>query len=35
MVEIARAREKIAFEPQVSLEQGIADTVRWYAEART
>jgi len=34
MVDISKAREILGFEPQRTLEEGLADTVRWYAETR-
>ena len=33
MVDISKARCVMGFEPKVSLEEGIADTVRWYRES--
>jgi len=33
MVDISKARRVLGFAPKVSLEEGIADTVRWYREA--
>jgi GDP-L-fucose synthase len=32
MVDISKAREKIGFEPRMSLDAGLAETVRWYRE---
>jgi dTDP-glucose 4,6-dehydratase len=34
MVDISKAREILGFAPQRTLEEGLADTVRWYAETR-
>jgi GDP-L-fucose synthase len=34
MVDITKAREILGFAPQRTLEEGLADTVRWYAETR-
>jgi GDP-L-fucose synthase len=33
-VDISKARRLLGFEPEVSLEEGLADTVRWYRENR-
>ena len=30
MVDISKAREILGFQPQFSLDEGLADTVRWY-----
>jgi nucleoside-diphosphate-sugar epimerase len=30
MVDITKARQTIGFEPQVKLEDGLADTVKWF-----
>jgi nucleoside-diphosphate-sugar epimerase len=32
--DIARARSLLGYEPRISLEEGLVDTVAWYAEAR-
>jgi UDP-glucose 4-epimerase/UDP-glucuronate decarboxylase len=32
--DLARARDLLGYEPRVSLDGGLADTVAWYAEAR-
>jgi GDP-L-fucose synthase len=32
MVDTSKARELLGFEPRVSLEDGLADTVRWYQQ---
>lgn len=32
VADIARAREKLGFNPEVGLKQGIAETVKWYRE---
>jgi GDP-L-fucose synthase len=34
MVEISKARRVLGFEPTVSLEDGIKDTVNWYMSTR-
>jgi len=34
MVDITKAREKCGFEPQVTLEQGLTDTLNWYTQNR-
>jgi nucleoside-diphosphate-sugar epimerase len=34
MVDIAKAREKCGFEPQVTLEQGLTNTLNWYKQNR-
>jgi nucleoside-diphosphate-sugar epimerase len=31
-VDTSKARRLLGFEPRVSFEDGLADTVRWYAE---
>jgi GDP-L-fucose synthase len=35
MVDIAKARSLLGFEPKVSLEEGLADTVKWYLANRS
>ena len=35
MVNISKAKRLLGFEPQVSLEQGLRDTVEWYTNIRT
>jgi GDP-L-fucose synthase len=32
MVDTSKAKRLLSFEPSISLEQGLADTVRWYRE---
>jgi len=32
MVDITRARQTLGFEPKVSLEEGLTDTIQWYKE---
>ena len=32
LVDIAKARESLGFAPRISLEEGLAATVRWYRE---
>ncbi len=34
MVDISKAKKLLGFEPMVSLEEGLADTVKWYSENR-
>jgi GDP-L-fucose synthase len=34
MVDITKAREKLGFEPQMTLEQGLTDTLNWYKQNR-
>ncbi|MFC1724229.1 NAD-dependent epimerase/dehydratase family protein [candidate division KSB1 bacterium] len=34
MVDISKSKEKLGFEPQVSLEEGLSDTVKWFAETQ-
>jgi len=35
MVDITKARRLLGFEPRVTLEDGLTDTVRWYQSTRT
>jgi len=35
MVDTSKAKEILGFEPQISLEDGLTDTVNWYSETRT
>jgi GDP-L-fucose synthase len=35
MVDTSKAKRILGFEPSVSLQEGLADTVRWYAQAQT
>jgi len=35
MVDTSKAKKILGFEPKVSLEEGLKDTVKWYAENRT
>jgi GDP-L-fucose synthase len=32
-VDCSKARQRLGFTPEISLQEGIADTVRWYAQA--
>ena len=34
MVDVSKARQLLGFEPSLSLEEGLADTVRWYVSGR-
>jgi GDP-L-fucose synthase len=34
MVDISKARQLIGFEPRMTLQEGLSDTVRWYRECR-
>ena len=33
MVDTSKAKRLFGFEPRLSLEDGLADTVRWYADS--